>query len=162
MVIDRIERIRTAAYTVPTDEPESDGTLTWDSTTIVVVRVDAGGTTGLGYAYTDAVAARLIDQNLAPLVLGRNPLDVPGSWNAMVHSIRNIGRPGIASSAISAVDIALWDLKARLLDLPSRACLVKRANPFRSTAVAGSHPTRWTRSGSSSEPGPMRGCPGSR
>ena len=40
------------------------------------------------------------------------------SWNAMVSRIRNLGRPGIASMAISAVDIALWDLKARLLNIP--------------------------------------------
>jgi L-alanine-DL-glutamate epimerase-like enolase superfamily enzyme len=40
------------------------------------------------------------------------------SWNAMVSRIRNLGRPGIASMSISAVDIALWDLKARLLNVP--------------------------------------------
>jgi hypothetical protein len=50
-------------------------------------------------------------------VLGRDAPDVPGAWGAMVASIRNVGRPGVASMAISAVDTALRDLKARLLGL---------------------------------------------
>ena len=45
-------------------------------------------------------------------------MDIPGLWQEMVHRTRNLGRPGIVSMAISAVDSALWDLKARLLDLP--------------------------------------------
>ena len=45
-------------------------------------------------------------------------MDVAGTWEAMVRAIRNAGRPGVVSMAIAAVDIALWDLKARLLDLP--------------------------------------------
>jgi L-alanine-DL-glutamate epimerase-like enolase superfamily enzyme len=54
---------------------------------------------------------------LINVVKGRNAMDVPGCWMAMVESIRNLGRPGIASMAIAAVDSALWDLKARLLDV---------------------------------------------
>ena len=55
---------------------------------------------------------------LAGVVQGRDAMDVPGAWSAMAAAIRNLGRPGIASMAISAVDAALWDLKARLLELP--------------------------------------------
>jgi L-alanine-DL-glutamate epimerase-like enolase superfamily enzyme len=43
---------------------------------------------------------------------------IAANWNAMVSRTRNLGRPGVVSMAISAVDAALWDLKARLLDLP--------------------------------------------
>jgi hypothetical protein len=46
-----VERLDVAAYTIPTDEPESDGTLAWDSTTIVVVEAHGGGETGIGYTY---------------------------------------------------------------------------------------------------------------
>lgn len=113
-----IERLDVSAYTIPTDAPESDGTLQWDSTTIVVVEATAGGKTGLGYSYTHTAAAHLIKRKLADIVQGRDALAVPAAWEAMVHAIRNLGRPGIASSAIAAVDVALWDLKARLLDLP--------------------------------------------
>jgi L-alanine-DL-glutamate epimerase-like enolase superfamily enzyme len=113
-----IDRIAVSAYTIPTDQPESDGTLAWHSTTLVLVEASAGDETGLGYSYTHEAAAVLIEHLLADVVLGRDALDVAGAWDAMVHAIRNLGRPGIASSAIAAVDIALWDLEAHLLDVP--------------------------------------------
>src|SRR5436305_4875180 len=112
-----IERIDVSAYTVPTDFPESDGTYTWDKTTMVLVEASAGGKRGLGYTYADVATATLIKEMLVNVVKGRNAMDVPGCWMAMVKSIRNLGRPGIASMAIAAVDSALWDLKARLLDV---------------------------------------------
>ena len=113
-----IGKIEVSCYRVPTDAPESDGTLQWDSTTLVLVTVGAGNCRGLGYSYADTATATLIRDKLAALVEGRDALDIPGAWSAMVHAIRNLGRPGIASMAIAAVDNALWDLKARLLDLP--------------------------------------------
>ncbi len=113
-----IERIDVSAYVVPTDAPESDGTFAWDRTTLVVVEVSAGGRRGLGYTYADLATARLARDHLGPLVVGSDARDVPGAWLTMVRSIRNLGRPGVSSMAISAVDNALWDLKARLLGLP--------------------------------------------
>lgn len=113
-----VEDLDVSAYTVPTDGPESDGTLQWDSTTMIVVEASAGGERGLGYTYSGVAAAKLIESKLAGVVRGRDALAVPGAWEAMVEAIRNLGRPGVASSAIAAVDAALWDLKARLLGLP--------------------------------------------
>ena len=113
-----IDRIDVSVYKVPTDSPESDGTYEWDSTTMVLVEAVAGGKTGLGYTYADTATARLVRDLLAGVVKGRDAMAVPGAHAAMVAAIRNLGRPGIASMAISAVDTALWDLKARLLDLP--------------------------------------------
>ncbi|MGH9064728.1 MAG: enolase C-terminal domain-like protein [Acidimicrobiales bacterium] len=113
-----IEAIDVSAYTVPTDQPESDGTLSWDSTTMVVVEVTAGEETGLGYTYADTATAELVRDELAGVVRGRDALAVASSWSAMVHAIRNLGRPGIVGMALSAVDVALWDLKARLLGVP--------------------------------------------
>jgi L-alanine-DL-glutamate epimerase-like enolase superfamily enzyme len=113
-----IDRLEVSAYTVPTDSPESDGTYAWDKTTIVIVEASAGGKRGLGYTYADLPTATLVKTMLINVVQGHDAMNVPGCWLAMVESIRNLGRPGIASMAISAVDTALWDLKARLLDLP--------------------------------------------
>ncbi|MHB1844050.1 MAG: enolase C-terminal domain-like protein [Deltaproteobacteria bacterium] len=113
-----IERVDVACYRVPTDRPESDGTLDWDQTTVVLVRAHGGGQAGLGYGYADPAAAALVTGLLAGAVKGQDAMDVPAAWGAMVHAIRNLGRPGICSMAIAAVDVALWDLKAKLLGLP--------------------------------------------
>jgi L-alanine-DL-glutamate epimerase-like enolase superfamily enzyme len=113
-----VERLTVTAATMPTDLPESDGTLTWDKTTIVIVEVRSGSASGLGYTYGDLAAATLVETMLKDIVEGRDAMDISGTWNAMVHAIRNLGRPGISAMAISAVDIALWDLKAKLLGLP--------------------------------------------
>jgi L-alanine-DL-glutamate epimerase-like enolase superfamily enzyme len=112
-----ITQLDVSAFTMPTDYPEADGTFEWDSTTIVIVEAQAGGQTGLGFTYGDAAAARLIDRKLSPLILGRDAMAISGSWMAMLNAVRNLGRPGVASHAIAAVDIALWDLKARLLGI---------------------------------------------
>jgi L-alanine-DL-glutamate epimerase-like enolase superfamily enzyme len=106
------------AYAIPTDAPESDGTLEWNSTTLVTVEVRAGGHAGLGYTYADTATALLANEKLAPLLQGRDADDIPARWSDMVRAIRNLGRPGIAAMAISAADNALWDLKAKRLDMP--------------------------------------------
>ncbi|HEU0209914.1 MAG TPA: enolase C-terminal domain-like protein [Candidatus Udaeobacter sp.] len=113
-----IENLRVSAYTIPTETPEADGTYEWDSTTIVVVQVEAGGKQGLGYSYADIATAKLIDASLKQVIIGCDAMSPQAAWSAMLTSIRNLGRPGICSMAISAIDTALWDLKARLLDLP--------------------------------------------
>ena len=130
-----IDRISVTAATIPTDFPESDGTLAWEKTTIVIVEVSSGEASGIGYSYADLSTATLIDTMLSKVVRGRDAMDISGAWNAMVRAARNLGRPGTTSMAISAVDIALWDLKAKLLRLP----LVKLLGAARSSiAVYGS------------------------
>ena len=113
-----IARVEASAYTVPTDAPESDGTYEWSKTTIVVVEAAAGNRTGLGYTYADKAAAQFVGEHLAKAVEGLDAFDIPAASAAMYHAIRNVGRSGVAAMAISAVDTALWDLKARLLDVP--------------------------------------------
>jgi L-alanine-DL-glutamate epimerase-like enolase superfamily enzyme len=116
-----VEAVDVHAFTVPTDGPdgtEQDGTLDWDSTTMVLVEVRAGGRTGLGYTYGETAVAQLIDGKLASMVRGADALAPSATWHRMFAAIRNAGRPGVGAMAVSAVDIALWDLKARLLDLP--------------------------------------------
>jgi len=114
-----VERVDVSAYTIPAEEPESDGTFEWDSTTVVVVEVAAGGETGLGYTYGPRAVAVLVDELLAPLLTGSDPVIFTGSdpvkaWVEMGRRLRNAGRPGIGAMAMAAVDIALWDLRARL------------------------------------------------
>jgi L-alanine-DL-glutamate epimerase-like enolase superfamily enzyme len=110
-----VAAIETAVYVIPTDAPEADGTLAWDKTTMVVVTADAGGERGLGWSYTSAAAQTVITEDLAETVIGRDAFDIAGTAEAMARQVRNVGRPGVAAMAISAMDIALWDLKARLL-----------------------------------------------
>lgn len=105
------------ACVVPTSGPESDGTAEWDRTTLVVVEARAATTTGLGYTYGEPAAAEVVARALAPVVCGLDTMDVGRAWGAMRRAMRNAGRPGIAATAISAVDAALWDLKARVLDV---------------------------------------------
>ncbi len=114
----KIEQLEVATHELPTDGHESDGTLEWDSTTIVVVQAYAGDAVGLGYTYTDAAAARLIDGKLQDAVAGADAFEVRAAWRAMSRALRNVGRPGLGFMALSAVDLALWDLKARLLGQP--------------------------------------------
>jgi L-alanine-DL-glutamate epimerase-like enolase superfamily enzyme len=113
-----VEKLDVRAYVIPTEEPESDGTLEWDSTTLVVVHVTAAGQRGLGFSYADTATARLIADRLAPLITGKDALAITACWNLMLRSVRNLGSVGVCAMAISAVDNALWDLKARILDVP--------------------------------------------
>jgi L-alanine-DL-glutamate epimerase-like enolase superfamily enzyme len=113
-----IKEVTAAAYVIPTDAPEADGTLAWDKTTMVLVTARAGGEEGIGWSYADASAATVVTGMLAGVVQGRDAFDVPGANEAMARAVRNIGRPGVAATAISAVDVALWDLKGKLLGRP--------------------------------------------
>ncbi|OEU99729.1 mandelate racemase [Streptomyces qinglanensis] len=112
-----VERVETAVYTVPTDAPEGDGTLAWSSTTLVLARVHSGATAGIGFTYGAAATAQVIEEVLADQVSGKPAWDVPTAHEAMHRAVRNAGRPGLVAGALSAVDIALWDLKARLAGL---------------------------------------------
>jgi L-alanine-DL-glutamate epimerase-like enolase superfamily enzyme len=113
-----IDAVRVTTYAIPTDAPESDGTLEWDRTTLVVVELSAAGTTGLGYTYADRATAMVVRDSLASLVNGEDAFAIAAAGDRMLEHVRNLGRRGIAAMAISAVDVALWDLKARLLELP--------------------------------------------
>jgi L-alanine-DL-glutamate epimerase-like enolase superfamily enzyme len=115
----RIAHLDTAVYRVPTDRPEADGTMQWDSTTLVVVEAVAeNGQRGLGFSYCAAAAAGVVHDQLAPAVVGSSTDDIRATWSLMIAAVRNIGRQGVAATAISAVDIALWDLKAKLVRKP--------------------------------------------
>lgn len=114
----RLTGISARAYRIPTSSPEADGTIDWNSTTLVTVRAEAGTMHGFGYSYASRAAASVIEDTLKEAILGMDALDIPACWQAMRRAVRNMGRPGIAATAISAADIALWDLKGKLLHQP--------------------------------------------
>jgi L-alanine-DL-glutamate epimerase-like enolase superfamily enzyme len=113
-----IERVEVAAYRVPTVAPESDGTLEWDATTLVVVDVVAGGRAGQGHTYADVATAFVVRDTLAKGLVGLDALAPAAAFTRMRQLVRNLGARGIAAMAISACDVALWDLAAKLLDVP--------------------------------------------
>jgi L-alanine-DL-glutamate epimerase-like enolase superfamily enzyme len=113
-----IGRVVASAYEIPTDSPEADGTLEWDSTTLVVVTVEAGGKTGLGYTYSDASIVALIEKKLTQIIIRRSAFDIADANAALWRGVRNLGRSGLAATAISAINAALWDVKAKLLRVP--------------------------------------------
>jgi L-alanine-DL-glutamate epimerase-like enolase superfamily enzyme len=120
--------VEVAAYKVPTDTPEADGTLAWDSTTIVVVRASGAGETGTGWTYGPPACGHLVTDLLAPIACGADVQDTARTHGGMVRAVRNAGRPGIASMAVSAVDTALWDLRARVLGMPLHRLLGGRSD----------------------------------
>ncbi|GHE04055.1 mandelate racemase [Defluviimonas sp. 20V17] len=119
----KIETIETTVLTFPTDAPESDGTLKWDSTTMVLVEISAGEKTGIGYTYGMSAIAAIVRDSLAPLIEGGDPMDIAALWLKMVEAMRNNGRGAAIAMAIAAIDNALWDLKGKLLDQPVAALL---------------------------------------
>jgi L-alanine-DL-glutamate epimerase-like enolase superfamily enzyme len=118
-----VREVRAEIYVIPTDAPEADGTLAWSETTMVLVRAAAGDEQGIGWSYAAAAAGAVVTDVLASTVVGRSALDIAGAAESMARAVRNIGRPGVAATAISAVDVALWDLKARLLGMPVTSLL---------------------------------------
>jgi L-alanine-DL-glutamate epimerase-like enolase superfamily enzyme len=118
-----IRAVTARAYTIPTDAPEADGTYAWSETTIVVMTIQAGGQSGLGYTYSAGAIVALAEGPLAAALSGQDAFDIPSCHRLLVNQVRNLGRSGLAATAISALDAGLWDLKAKLLDLPLAALL---------------------------------------
>src|ERR1700744_3509527 len=113
-----IRDLKVAVFNVPTSTPEADGTIEWSSTTMILVEIAAGDKTGIGYTYGHMAAGEVIDRTLKELVIGKDVMQLPAISASMIRAIRNIGAFGVAMMAVSAVDIALWDLKAKVLDVP--------------------------------------------
>jgi L-alanine-DL-glutamate epimerase-like enolase superfamily enzyme len=110
-----ISTVDVSAYTIPTDAPEGDGTLQWDSTTLILCEIQAADQIGFGYTYGNRATASLADQLADKCLLHRPAVDIPALHASMLQQVRNDGSRGIASMAISSLDVALWDLKSKLL-----------------------------------------------
>ena len=107
-----------ATHRVPLPQPEADGTLAWNATVVVTVTARAGGETGLGWTYGPAAAASIVEDLLEPAIRDLSAFNIPAAHLAMRRATRNGPTAGLATLAMSAVDVALWDLKARLLHVP--------------------------------------------
>ncbi len=100
----------------------SQGWVKQRSATLVEVSTDAG-ITGWGEAFAQGleppeIAAAAIEHALKPLILGADPRDTEVLWHRMYHATRDYGRKGSVVAAISAIDIALWDIAARSYNVP--------------------------------------------
>ncbi|HZG65902.1 MAG TPA: mandelate racemase/muconate lactonizing enzyme family protein [Herpetosiphonaceae bacterium] len=111
----KIERLETAYYRLPLEAVGDAGHGILDSEELITLTLHAEGLEGHGYSYTigrggHAIRA-LIDHDLAPLLLGQDAGDIEGLWKLMWQRLLYVGRGGLTSFAIAAVDIALWDLR---------------------------------------------------
>lgn len=114
----KITGTKVEAFTIPTDAPEADGTCSWESTTMVLVTIEAGGKSGLGYTYADEATAKVVHNLLPKTVSGHDVFAHTAILQDIYRQVRNLGETGITRMAAAAIDNALWDLKARLLDVP--------------------------------------------
>jgi L-alanine-DL-glutamate epimerase-like enolase superfamily enzyme len=118
-----VEEVGVSAYTIPTDAPEADGTLAWNSTTLALAEVRTSREQGLGYTYGSSAIAAVAKRLGEKCLLRKSAFDIPALHASMLKEVRNDGSRGIGAMAISALDIALWDLKARLLECPLTSLL---------------------------------------
>lgn len=115
----QIDDVKVHFFKIPTVSPsECDGTLCWDSTGLLVVEVQTQDFLGVGYTYTDEAAKALVKTRFAPLLKSNDPSHIQKAMQVLFVEARNIGHQGIVAAALSALDIALWDLKAKLLQIP--------------------------------------------
>lgn len=111
----KIERIETTYYRLPLEAVGDAGHGLINSEELITLRLYAEGLIGHGYTYTIGRGGRavqaLIDYDLASLLQGQDATDIEGLWNLMWQRLLYVGRGGLASFAIAAIDIALWDLR---------------------------------------------------
>ena len=118
----RIAAIHVHLVSAPVEGGFADATRKVESLGFVIVRVlTKEGHEGIGITYNEVggeATAELIRRNIVPKLIGRDPLETEVIWQEMFHYLRGVGRKGLTYCALSAVDIALWDLKGKILDLP--------------------------------------------
>ncbi len=111
----KIERVKTAYYRLPLEPMGDAGHGAIDTEELITLELHAEGLTGRGYSYTIGRGGRavlsLIDQDIAPMILGQDATDIRALWDLMWRRLLYVGRGGLASFAIAAVDVALWDLR---------------------------------------------------
>lgn len=105
-------------YRIPTDAPEADGTYSWDQTTMILVELASGSTKGIGYTYGGKAVATVANTLLEKTVNGKEAWRHAAILSDMRGAVRNDGETGISAMAIAAIDNALWDLRARLVNVP--------------------------------------------
>jgi D-arabinonate dehydratase len=116
----KIVAIRTIALSCPVDPPYASaaGVQSRRGGLLVEIETDEG-VTGIGEAGLGGGAtATVIEKDLAPLLVGQDPLLIEGLWQRMFARTRQYGRRGVVMQAISGIDIALWDIAGKVAKLP--------------------------------------------
>lgn len=118
----RIARVDVHLVSTPVAAGFADATRTVECVGFTVVRVTTDqGLEGIGLTYHEVggeATRSLIRKNIAPRIMGRDPLETEVLWNELFHYLRGVGRKGLTFAALSAVDLALWDLKGKIVGLP--------------------------------------------
>ncbi|MFN8542440.1 MAG: mandelate racemase/muconate lactonizing enzyme family protein [Thermomicrobiales bacterium] len=127
----KITGITTTALHIPEIATAQDATMFRPASGQTIVFVEIATDTGLvGLGMSEALGVRqVIATTLTPLLLGRDPLEHERLWEEMFWAVRSYGRKGLALCALSALDIALWDLKGKFFDAP----LYKLLGPYTDT-----------------------------
>jgi L-alanine-DL-glutamate epimerase-like enolase superfamily enzyme len=122
--VPRIESIEPQLFRLPLDEPMGDakhGEHTHFELVTATIRT-SDGLEGTGYTYTGGKGGHairaMIEHDLVPFLVGRDAADIGALYDAMLWHVHYVGRGGVASFAISALDIALWDLRGLRENLP--------------------------------------------
>jgi L-alanine-DL-glutamate epimerase-like enolase superfamily enzyme len=116
----KIAAIRTIALSAPVDPPyaSASGVQSRRGGLLVEVETDSGivgiGEAGLGGGAT----ATVIEKDLAPMLVGEDPLMIEGLWQKMFARTRQYGRRGVVMQGISGIDIALWDIAGKVAKMP--------------------------------------------
>jgi L-alanine-DL-glutamate epimerase-like enolase superfamily enzyme len=136
-------KVNARAISIPVSNPTSISTRVLKQRHYVLVSVgtDATKEIGIGYAYVGTTGGesvvKFIDEVLSPIISSRDSNDIVGIWEAMFQESLLIGRRGVALRAISAIDIALWDLAAKRAGLPLAVMLGGSLKPIPAYASGG-------------------------
>ena len=113
----KITRIVTESFRWPRHKPITNGLHTYTHSGLGVVRVETDDDlTGIGIGSLDSVVKAAVERFAADLI-GKDPLDIERHWHDMWVP-KLVGRRGLTTRAIAAIDIALWDLKAKAAGMP--------------------------------------------
>ncbi|NUW39075.1 L-talarate/galactarate dehydratase [Nonomuraea rhodomycinica] len=120
---DRVTWVRLSSVTLPLDTPVSDAKVLTGRqrpmTEIAFLFAEIGaesGHQGFGFGYSKRAGGPgqyAHAREIAPELLGEDPSDIARLWDKLVWAGASVGRSGLSTQAIAALDIALWDLKAR-------------------------------------------------
>src|SRR5437763_10410219 len=116
----KIAAIRTIARSCQVDPPYSSAAVVQSRRGMLLVEIETdGGITGIVEAGLGGGAtAAVIEKDLAPMLVGQDPLLIEGLWQRMFARTRQYGRRGLVMQAISGIDIALWDIAGKVANMP--------------------------------------------
>ena len=117
-----IREVRADLIASPVQTGFQDATRKVETVGMCVIRVNTDqGLTGIGVTYHEVggeAIKEMIERYYGPKLIGRDPFETEEIWEELFHYARGVGRKGLSFCALSAVDIALWDLKGKIMDLP--------------------------------------------